>query len=55
LSGRHSASIGSLASGTAILCAPAALGWLDGQIGLREAFLLPVPLLVVLWILSRRT
>jgi hypothetical protein len=54
LSGRHSASIGSLASGTAILSAPAALGWLDGQIGLREAFLLPIPLLVLLWALSRR-
>ncbi|MDA1358899.1 hypothetical protein O1R50_04655 [Glycomyces luteolus] len=54
LSGRHSASIGSLASGTAILSAPAALGWLDGQIGLREAFLLPIPLLVVLLVLSRR-
>jgi MFS family permease len=54
LSGRHSASIGSLASGTAILAAPAALGWLDGQIGLREAFLLPLPLLLVLLFLARR-
>jgi hypothetical protein len=54
LSDRHSASIGSLASGTAILAAPAALGWLDAQIGLREAFLLPIPLLAVLLILSLR-
>jgi MFS family permease len=54
LSSRHSASIGSLASGTAILAAPAALGWLDAQIGLREAFLLPIPLIVVLILLSRR-
>ncbi|MEU5152916.1 MFS transporter [Glycomyces sp. NPDC021274] len=54
LSGRHSASIGSLASGTAILSAPAVLGWLDGRIGLREAFLLPIPLLVILLVLSRR-
>lgn len=50
---RHAASIGSLASGVAILAAPAALGWLDGQIGLREAFLLPIPLLVLLLVLSR--
>lgn len=54
LSGRHSASIGSLASGTAILAAPAALGWLDGEIGLREAFLLPLPLIVILWFLAKR-
>jgi hypothetical protein len=54
LADRHSASIGSLASGTAILAAPAALGWLDTQIGLREAFLLPIPLIVVLILLARR-
>lgn len=54
LTPRHSASIASLASGTAILAAPAALAWLDGQIGLREAFLLPVPLLLVLMLLARR-
>ncbi|MCC3765364.1 hypothetical protein K3N28_20080 [Glycomyces sp. TRM65418] len=54
LSDRHSASIGSLASGTAILSAPAALGWLDTQIGLREAFLLPIPLILVLLLLARR-
>lgn len=54
LSDRHSASIGSLASGTAILTAPALLGLLDAQIGLREAFLLPIPLMVVLLILARR-
>ncbi|SDE07510.1 MFS transporter [Glycomyces harbinensis] len=53
LSDRHSASIGSLGSGTAILAAPAALGWLDAQIGLREAFLLPIPLLILLLVLSR--
>lgn len=54
LSDRHSASIGSLASGTAILTAPAALGLLDAGIGLREAFLLPIPLMVVLLLLTRR-
>lgn len=54
LADRHSASIGSLASGTAILAAPAALGWLDAQIGLREAFLLPIPLMLVLILLVRR-
>jgi MFS family permease len=54
LADRHSASIGSLASGTAILAAPAALGWLDGQIGLREAFLLPIPLMLILIVLTRR-
>lgn len=54
LADRHSASIGSLASGTAILAAPAALGWLDTQIGLREAFLLPLPLIVILWFLAKR-
>lgn len=54
LSPRHSASIGSLASGTAILAAPAALGLLDARIGLREAFLLPIPLLIVLLVLNRR-
>lgn len=54
LTSRHSASIGSLASGTAILSAPAILGWLDGEIGLREAFLLPIPLLVVLLLLAKR-
>ncbi|THV27306.1 MFS transporter [Glycomyces paridis] len=50
----HAASIGSLASGTAILAAPAALGWLDGLVGMREAFLLPIPLLALLLVLSRR-
>ncbi|SDL73978.1 hypothetical protein SAMN05216298_4994 [Glycomyces sambucus] len=54
LTARHSASIASLASGTAILAAPAALGWLDGRIGLREAFLLPIPLMLVLLLLARR-
>jgi hypothetical protein len=54
LTSQHSASIGSLASGTAILAAPAALGWFDGQIGLREAFLLPIPLMVVLLVLAKR-
>jgi hypothetical protein len=54
LTSRHSASIASLASGTAILAAPAALGWLDGQIGLREAFLLPIPLMLVLLVLAKR-
>lgn len=54
LTARHSASIGSLASGTAILAAPAALAWLDTQIGLREAFLLPIPLMVILLVMSRR-
>lgn len=55
LSARHSASIGSLASGTAILIAPAVLGWLDTMIELRLAFLLPIPLLLMLLALAPRT
>ncbi|GAB3228196.1 hypothetical protein GCM10027447_20090 [Glycomyces halotolerans] len=54
LSARHSASIGSLASGTAILSAPAVLGWLDTVIELRTAFLLPIPLLLALLLLLPR-
>ncbi|WP_460499029.1 MFS transporter [Glycomyces tarimensis] len=48
LNARHSASIGSLASGTAILTAPTLLGWLDTTMDLRTAFLLPIPLLIAL-------
>ncbi|QSB16177.1 hypothetical protein JQS43_07725 [Natronosporangium hydrolyticum] len=51
---RHAASIGSLASGSAVLAAPAVLAWLDGAIGLRLAFLLPIPLLLLLVVLSPR-
>lgn len=54
LDSRHSASIGSLASGTAILTAPTVLGWLDTGIDLRTAFLLPIPLLLVLLLLAPR-
>lgn len=54
LSARRSASIGSLASGTAILAAPAILGWLDSVIDLRWAFLLPIPLLAALLLLMPR-
>ena len=55
LDSRLSASIGSLASGTAILAAPALLGWVDTAIGLRTAFLLPIPLLVALLALVPRS
>jgi MFS family permease len=51
---RHAASIGSLASGTAVVAAPAALGWMDTVISLRTAFLLPIPLLVILLTLIPR-
>ncbi|THV40218.1 MFS transporter [Glycomyces buryatensis] len=54
LTARHSASIGSLASGAAVLTAPTALGWLDSGIGLREAFLLPIPLMLLLLALAAR-
>ncbi|GAB4002425.1 hypothetical protein GCM10029992_40640 [Glycomyces albus] len=54
LDSRHSASIGSLASGTAILAAPTMLGWLDAAFDLRTAFLLPIPLLALLLMLAPR-
>jgi MFS family permease len=55
LSPRHSASLGALASGAAILAAPTLLAALDGVINLRVAFLLPIPVLAVLLILTPRS
>ncbi|PRY27632.1 hypothetical protein CLV70_110219 [Pseudosporangium ferrugineum] len=48
LSGAHAASLGALASGTAILAAPAALARVADVTGLRPAFLITVPLLALL-------
>lgn len=50
----HGASLGALASGTAIVVAPIALASLSGFIDLRLAFLIPIPLLVVLVVLHGR-
>ncbi|MFI5908300.1 MFS transporter [Dactylosporangium sp. NPDC051541] len=46
LSARHAVSIGTVASGTAILLAPTALAAIGGHTGLRLAFLITVPLIV---------
>lgn len=54
LAPRHSSSLGALASGTAVLAAPHALALLDQAVGLRLAFLLPIPLLIVLTLLPFR-
>jgi hypothetical protein len=55
LAPRHSASLGALASGAAILTAPTLLAALDGILSLRVAFLLPIPVLVALLILTPRS
>ncbi|MEV6287567.1 MFS transporter [Kribbella sp. NPDC051770] len=47
------AALGALASGTAILLAPTALAALAGWLDLRTAFLIPLPLLAILWLVSR--
>ncbi|MGC4943212.1 MFS transporter [Kribbella sp. DT2] len=47
------ASLGALASGTAILLAPTFLAALAGWLDLRTAFLIPLPLLALLWAISR--
>jgi MFS family permease len=50
----HAASLGALASGTAILTAPAALAALAGTIPLSSAFLITLPLLAALLLLRPR-
>ena len=50
----HGASLGALASATAIIVAPAALAALSGSIDLRLAFLVPIPLLLTLVLLHGR-
>jgi hypothetical protein len=55
LAPRHSASLGALASGAAVLAAPGLLAALDGVLSLRVAFLLPIPVLVALLILTPRS
>jgi hypothetical protein len=49
----HLASLSAFASGTAILLAPAALAALAGILDLRTAFLIPLPLLVILLLIHR--
>ena len=53
LSAAHAASLGALASGTAILAAPAALARIADVVDLRLAFLLTLPLLGALLVLRR--
>ncbi|GAA0614029.1 MFS transporter [Kribbella sandramycini] len=48
------AGLGALASGTAILITPAALAGLARVVDLRTAYLITIPLLVALFVLSRR-
>jgi hypothetical protein len=54
LSAAHAASLGALASGTAILAAPAALARLADVVDLRLAFLITLPLLAALLVLRRQ-
>jgi MFS family permease len=54
LSAAHAASLGALASGTAILAAPAALARLADVMDLRLAFLITLPLLAALLLLRHR-
>ncbi|MEV7969463.1 MFS transporter [Sphaerisporangium sp. NPDC088356] len=54
LRGAHSASLGALASGTAILLAPSALAALGQVADLRLAFLVTIPLLVALTAMNPR-
>jgi hypothetical protein len=53
LSPARLAALGALASGTAILVAPTALAALATVVDLRTAFLIPLPLLVMLFAISR--
>ncbi|GAA1557483.1 hypothetical protein GCM10009804_12860 [Kribbella hippodromi] len=55
LSSARLAAIGALASGTAILLAPAALAVLARVLDLRLAYLVTLPLIAVLFVLSRRS
>ena len=50
----HAASLGALASGTAILAAPAALARLADVVDLRVAFLITLPLLAALLVVRHR-
>jgi len=54
LTAPHAASLGALASGTAILAAPAALARIADGVELRAAFLMTLPLLAALLVLRRR-
>jgi len=54
LSPERLAAIGALASGTAILIAPAGLAALARVVDLRTAYLITLPLIAVLFVLSRR-
>ena len=51
---RRAASLATLASGTAILTAPAVLGLLGQSRGLRTSFLVTVPLLAALVLVAGR-
>jgi MFS family permease len=55
LSSARLAAIGALASGTAILVAPAVLAVLARVVDLRTAYLVTLPLIAVLFLLSRRS
>jgi MFS family permease len=55
LSSARLAAIGAMASGTAILVAPAALAVVARVVDLRTAYLVTLPLLGVLFLLSRRS
>jgi hypothetical protein len=55
LSSERLAAIGALASGTAILVAPAVLAVLARVVDLRTAYLVTLPILGVLFLLSRRS
>ncbi|HET6737597.1 MAG TPA: MFS transporter [Kribbella sp.] len=55
LSSARLAAVGALASGTAILIAPAILAVLARVLDLRTAYLITLPLLAVLFLLSRRS
>lgn len=55
LSSARLSAIGAMASGTAILVAPAVLAVLARVVDLRTAYLVTLPLLAVLFLLSRRT
>ncbi|MFI5937235.1 MFS transporter [Actinoplanes sp. NPDC051494] len=54
LSAAHAASLGALASGTAIVAAPAALARLGDVVELRLAYLITLPLLALLLLLRHR-
>ncbi|MEU4195901.1 MFS transporter [Kribbella sp. NPDC026611] len=54
LSAARLAAIGALASGTAILLAPAALALIARVVEIRTAYLITLPLIAVLFVLSRR-